>query len=113
MNTILLVLVVAALLYDSYNVRQLRVSVDKNTAETRELRLKSRARVAQAGVQSGPRSQEQEMKRLSRASAGRRIVVGGDDDSEQKQNLMRGVENEDTAPSGGRQSSYVRSRDDD
>jgi hypothetical protein len=85
--TILLILVVAALLYDAYQVRRLRVSVEENTAETKSLRLKSRARIATASVQSGAVSEEQQLRRLGRASQARRIVVGGDDDSQLNQEL--------------------------
>lgn len=55
--------------------------------EIQELRLKSRARVGQTGIQSGAVTQEQKLRRLGRASVGRRIVVGGDDDSQLKKDL--------------------------
>lgn len=65
--------------------------------EVRNLRLKSRARVSEYGVQSGEVTQEQQLRRLGRSSFGRRIVVGGDDDSEQKQNLrISGEDDNDT-----------------
>lgn len=64
-------------------------SIDLQTEEIRSLRLQSRARVAQASVQSGEVSEEQRLMRLGRASESRRVVVGGDDDSTQKQALVR------------------------
>lgn len=38
-------------------------------------------------VQSGPVTQEQQLARLGRHSVGRRVVVGGDEDSQLHQNL--------------------------
>lgn len=55
------------------------------------LSLNPRTRIGQATMQSGPVTEEQQLERLSRASVARRVVVGGDDDSVQKQNLMRGI----------------------
>lgn len=63
--------------------------VDILAEETRNLRLKSRARVTTASIQSGPLSEEAELRRVGRHSTGRRKVVGGDPDSEQRQNLER------------------------
>lgn len=65
------------------------------TDEVRDLRLKARTRISEYGVQSGEVSHEQHMKRLGRASFGRRVVVGGDDDSQQKQDLRLSVEDPD------------------
>lgn len=59
--------------------------------EIKELRLTSRTRVRQAGVQSGPVSDEQVLSRLGRVSVGRRVVVGGEDGSEQKTKMKRGI----------------------
>lgn len=65
-------------------------SVNQRVAnELTELRLTARTRIRDYGVQSGEVSQEQQLERLGRASAARRVVVGGDDDSPQKQALVR------------------------
>ena len=59
------------------------------------LSLNPRTRIGQATMQSGAVSEEQKLERLGRASVARRVVVGGDDDSRQKQDLMRSTERAD------------------
>jgi hypothetical protein len=59
------------------------------TTEVRELRLTSRTRVATASMRSGAATEEHELRRLGRASSARRIVVGGDDDSQLNKELDR------------------------
>lgn len=66
-----------------------------NTHEVEELRLTSRARISRVGIQSGAVTQEQKLQRLGRASIGRRIVVGGDDDSQLNHDLTVSVEKDD------------------
>jgi hypothetical protein len=44
-------------------------------------------RISRASMQSGKVSEEQHLARLGRASAARRVVVGGDADSQQYKNL--------------------------
>ena len=85
---VLLVLILLVLLALISRIDDLVRATRRNTSEVRKLRLKSRARVRQASVQSGPVSHEQQMERLGRASVGRRVVVGGDDDARQKKMLM-------------------------
>lgn len=68
---------------------RVRASFDRLTSEVRELRLTSRTRVSQALVRTGPVSEEAQLTRLGHASAARRVVVGGDDESPQKQRLVR------------------------
>lgn len=68
-------------------VNQAAVSLEH---EVRELRVTSRARVGSFKVQSGARSEERSLQRLGRASSGKRIVVGGEDDSPLNQKLTRG-----------------------
>ena len=64
--------------------------VDKLSDEVRQLRLTSRARVRRASMQSGATTDEQVLSRLGRASVGRRVVIGGDDDSVLSGQLRRG-----------------------
>lgn len=69
--------------------RHLERTINSLGHEVRELRLTSRTRITTASVRSGAPSEVEILKRLGRASASRRIVVGGDDDSEQKQARQR------------------------
>ena len=86
---ILLGLIFGALMLLAYLLTQVNRSNLDVVTELRELRLHYRTRIAQASVQSGAVSDEQKLERLGRASAARRVVVGGDDASVQKQNLIR------------------------
>lgn len=54
-----------------------------------EVRLATRTRQSKISVQSGPVTEEQKLKRLGRATVARRVVVGGDADSELHTNLSR------------------------
>lgn len=60
--------------------------------ETRELRLTSRAKVSTAAVRNQPMSEEQKLVRLGRSSRAKRVVVGGDPDSELHTNLGKSLE---------------------
>lgn len=71
-------------------------AMEQNAAETRELRLTSRARIRRASMQSGATSDEQVLRRLGRASAARRVVVGGDSDSGLYYELNRNTGEEDS-----------------
>lgn len=55
--------------------------------EVMEVKLHTRTRQNKVSVQSGPKSQEQLLSKLGRASSARRVVVGGDPDSELNQNI--------------------------
>lgn len=57
--------------------------------ETRDLRLTARTRVSRAAVQSGVAEPERELSRLGRASAARRVVFGGDGDSDLNRTLSQ------------------------
>lgn len=64
------------------------VKVTKNLhGEMRELRLTSRARISQTKVRSGAVTDEETLVRLGRASKAKRVVVGGDPDSNLHTNL--------------------------
>jgi len=70
------------------DISDLSGQLEKLTA----LSLNPRTRFAQATMQSGATTEEQTLSKLGRSSVARRTVVGGDDDSVQKQNLIRGTE---------------------
>lgn len=91
-SALLLLAVVGS--YAALQVRKLRRSIEVNTEETRQLRLNSRSRITTAAVRTGADGEEQhlrQMRRLGRATRAKRIVVGGDPDSEQYAALNRTV----------------------
>lgn len=55
------------------------------------LSLNPRTRISQIAPQSGATTEEQVLSRLGRASAARRVVVGGDSDSKLNLDLDRSV----------------------
>lgn len=64
----------------------------------KDLQLNPRTRIGgPIAVQSGPVTQEQQLKKLGRASAARRVVVGGDPDSQLNHDLNNAVEEDDNA----------------
>ena len=74
--------------YLSRTMLKMVEALEENTAELTRLRIaKANSRMSRAGMQSGATSEEQLLRRLGRASVGRRVVVGGDPDSELNQNL--------------------------
>ena len=82
--------------------QQLRKVVTENTEELRTLRLDSRARVSTVSMRTGadpeaPRLRQ--LRRLGRQAQGKRVVVGGDPESDQHQALLRG--NTNTNPGDG------------
>jgi hypothetical protein len=68
-------------------VRKLNASVTAGCEELRSLRLKSRARVATARFDGD--SELAVLRRLGRESTAKRVVFGGEDESEQKKGLRR------------------------
>lgn len=60
----------------------MRRSAYDTVTEVRDLRLTSRTRVSRASVQSGVADPERKLVRLGRATKSRRVVVGGDGDSD-------------------------------
>lgn len=69
----------------SMGVYSILLEQEKQTKTLRQvasLQLNPRTRISTASMQSGAVTQEQSLERLGRASAARRIVVGGDPDSE-------------------------------
>ena len=85
---ILLMQLVLVLVVACFLLRGIRRDIQANTSATDQLRLDSRTRISQVSVRSGAVTEEQQLRRLGRASVGRRIVVGGDRDSQQYQNLL-------------------------
>jgi hypothetical protein len=68
---------------------RVREAFNELTSEVRELRLRSRTRITQAAVRTGPITEEAQLTRLGHASAARRVVVGGEDEAPQKQRLIK------------------------
>lgn len=89
---ILIVQLIVVAVVLSVLVLRLSKDVRDNTAETRELRLMSRTRISTISTQSGATTEEQILRRLGRASTGRRIVVGGDRDSQLHKDLTTAEE---------------------
>jgi hypothetical protein len=90
MNTILAILLVqliVVLVVAVFYLRRLIMAVGVNTEEVRELRLTSRTRISEVSVRSGAVTDEMVMRRLGRASVGRRVVVGGDPGSQLNKDL--------------------------
>jgi hypothetical protein len=61
----------------------------QTTQDLKRLSLNPRTRTTQASFQSGATSLEQGLTRLGRASAARRVVVGGDEDSQLYMDMAR------------------------
>lgn len=55
--------------------------------EIRGLRLTARTRIGQASMQSGVETEEQRLTHLGRTSASRRVVVGGEEESQLHKDL--------------------------
>lgn len=64
------------------NSLQLLREMEETMRRLVTLSLNPRTRLGHIAPQSGPVSREQTLSRLGRASAARRVVVGGDDDSQ-------------------------------
>lgn len=75
--------------------RNIVEAITENTEELRNLRLKSRVRINTASMQSGAKTDEQALARMGRATFGKRVVVGGDQDSELHTGLSRAVSHDD------------------
>lgn len=100
MTALVTLLVAIAVLLVSALVMLGKVSreVRANTAETRELRLTSRARVRDAVVRTGADTtgkHVRELHRFGRQTQGKRVVVGGDEESGLHQALSRQVRTDD------------------
>jgi len=70
-------------------------ALNRKTTELKSLSLNPRTRIAQASMQSGAVTPEQQGKRLAQASKAKRVVVGGDEDSEQHRRMSRGIRQEE------------------
>lgn len=78
----LLILILVGLLAVVGVLLDIKRGILDNVAEVRELRLTSRTRVAKASVATGVADGEAQLRRLGRVSQSRRVVFGGDDDSQ-------------------------------
>lgn len=92
MLTALLLLVgianVAVLGWVGWQLKEILAHVRKTGHEVSEAKTFFRSRVSRASMQSGATSPERELTRLGRASAARRVVVGGDPDSQLHADLL-------------------------
>lgn len=91
---LMVILIVSVLFVGLVGVRYMKTltqSLDNNTQETRDLRLTSRTRIAQAKVRNTPVTDTQRLVRLGRDTQAKRVVVGGDPTSPLHTNLSRSV----------------------
>jgi hypothetical protein len=89
-GTALLVILMAngaALGWVGWKLSDLLAYARQTQTDVSTVRLKLSTRVSRVSMQSGAVSDEQQLQRLGRASVGRRIVVGGDDDSQLNRDL--------------------------
>lgn len=89
---IALLAILAMLGYGLVLLRRIAVGVEGMTSEVQELRLKSRARIGDWGTSPVVDDREREahtLRRLGRATVGKRVVVGGDKDSKQFHDVSR------------------------
>jgi len=91
---ILLVQLIVVLAVAVFYLRRLIMTIGVNTEEVRTLRLDSRTRISEYSVRSGAVTEEQQLRRLGRASVGRRVVVGGDPNSQLTKDLKTMEEEE-------------------
>jgi hypothetical protein len=90
MNTILAILLVqliVVLVVAVFYLRRLITTIEVNTESVENLRLNARTRISEVSVRSGAVTDEMTMRRLGRASVGRRVVVGGDPTSQLNKDL--------------------------
>lgn len=78
---ILILLMVIVVVIGVDNLRRETQRVGDLLEEIKGLQLNPRTRIGTLAPRSGAVSQEQELTKLGRASAARRVVVGGDPDS--------------------------------
>jgi hypothetical protein len=85
----------------SMAVRELRTVASTNAGvkqevlELKRLSLNPRTRISTIETQSGPVSEEKSGRRLGRASAAHRVVVGGDPDTQLYMDLNRTPKKDD------------------
>lgn len=91
MALIALLIVMIGIVRVRDEIHELNQKLDKLT----KLSLNPRTRIAQATMQSGARVPEQDLKQLAHTSRAKRVVVGGDEDSEQYRQLSRGIRQEE------------------
>lgn len=87
-----IIILQVAMLVGIYNLRS---DVDKVDRRVEKLRLTRRTRQNKAVMRDGAVSPERQLVRLGRASKGRRVVVGGDPDSQLALDLWKGVPHDD------------------
>lgn len=77
------------LLYRNHAMDEVKAQTTEVLREVKALKLQNRTRIRQASTRTGAVTEEQQLRRLGRASAARRVVVGGDGDSDLNKALER------------------------
>lgn len=85
----LAVINVMALGWISWKLNDLLAYAQDTSTEVSETKAFFRSRISRASMQSGETSPERELTRLGRATAARRVVVGGDPDSQLHTDLTK------------------------
>lgn len=78
-----------------YNILLTLERCEKRLSEIVQHQLNPRTRISTIGVQSGPITDDQTAARVGRATSSRRVIVGGDPESELSQSLGRQFPQED------------------
>lgn len=95
MTEILLLLILVVLCVIAVGLWRLSDEANRLTANVNQLRMSGRTVQKTAIMRDGELTEERSLTRLSRATKGRRIVVGGDEDSPLHQDLIRGMSRDD------------------
>lgn len=101
LGAILILLSLVAVMIGIVRVREDIQAQNEKIDELKSLSLNPRTRIGQATMQSGAVTEEQTLQKLGRASVARRVVVGGEDGSVQKQNLQRATRHQQEEDSDG------------
>lgn len=91
MDTVLQIALLTMLVWVVVEIRRLVVTFKVLTQSVDHLRLTSRARISTTSMQSGEVTDEQKLTRMGRSTYGKRVVVGGDEESPLHTNLSRTV----------------------
>lgn len=75
----------------AWKLSDLMAYARETRTEVTGIRLNTSTRQSRASIQSGVEAPEKELVRLGRASRGRRVVVGGDPDSQLSQELTHSL----------------------
>lgn len=95
LGIIVLILSLVVVMVGIVRLREDIYAVKEKLDELTSLSLNPRTRISQASMQSGATTEEQTLAKLGRVSVAKRVVVGGDDDSVQKQTLMKATQGQE------------------